>query len=180
MSRFRSRASTVLQHPFAFAIRVLRGFRANQGYLLAGAVAYNTLLSILPLLILVRDLGLLDNPLGLALPEAAFALPLTIYTLSAFFREIPWDLEKAAKMDGATPFQAFTKVIAPLAAPVATPEPKARWTGATFADLPGWRADDLRDVRTAFAYSKNTVAAQLGNEVGVRSTVGLELARPSR
>ena len=42
---------------------------------------------------------------------------LAIYTLSAFFREIPWELEKAAKMDGATPFQAFTKVIAPLAAP---------------------------------------------------------------
>jgi len=53
MSRFRSRASAVLQHPFAFVVRVLRGFRANQGYLLAGAVAYNTLLSILPLLILI-------------------------------------------------------------------------------------------------------------------------------
>ncbi|HTM84198.1 MAG TPA: carbohydrate ABC transporter permease, partial [Mycobacterium sp.] len=44
-------------------------------------------------------------------------LPLAIYTLSAFFSEIPWDLEKAAKMDGATPGQAFRKVIAPLAAP---------------------------------------------------------------
>ena len=53
MSRFRTRASVVLKHPGAFAIRVLRAFRANQGYLLAGAVAYNTLLSILPLLILV-------------------------------------------------------------------------------------------------------------------------------
>jgi membrane protein len=53
MSRFRTRASVVLKHPGAFAIRVLRGFRANQGYLLAGAVAYNTLLSILPLLILI-------------------------------------------------------------------------------------------------------------------------------
>ncbi|MEA2498495.1 MAG: trehalose/maltose transport system permease protein, partial [Actinomycetota bacterium] len=46
-----------------------------------------------------------------------FSLPLAIYTLSAFFREIPWDLEKAAQVDGATPFQAFTKVILPLAAP---------------------------------------------------------------
>ena len=46
-----------------------------------------------------------------------FALPLAIYTLSAFFREIPWDLEKAAKIDGASPGQAFRKVIAPLAAP---------------------------------------------------------------
>jgi len=53
MSRFRTRASVVLKHPAAFALRVLRSFRANQGYLLAGAVAYNTLLSILPLLILI-------------------------------------------------------------------------------------------------------------------------------
>jgi membrane protein len=53
MSRFRTRASAVLRHPGAFALRVLRSFRANQGYLLAGAVAYNTLLSILPLLILI-------------------------------------------------------------------------------------------------------------------------------
>lgn len=53
MSRFRTRASVVLKHPGAFALRVLRSFRANQGYLLAGAVAYNTLLSILPLLILL-------------------------------------------------------------------------------------------------------------------------------
>jgi len=49
----RTHAATVLKHPGAFAIRVLKGFRANQGYLLAGAVAYNTLLSILPLLILI-------------------------------------------------------------------------------------------------------------------------------
>ena len=54
---------------------------------------------------------------GLIIPYITFALPLAIYTLSAFFREIPWDLEKAAKMDGATPAQAFRKVIAPLAAP---------------------------------------------------------------
>ena len=53
MSRSRTRASVVLKHPGAFTLRVLRGFRANQGYLLAGAVAYNTLLSILPLLILM-------------------------------------------------------------------------------------------------------------------------------
>ncbi|HEX7271308.1 MAG TPA: YihY/virulence factor BrkB family protein [Casimicrobiaceae bacterium] len=53
MPRSRSRASAVLRHPGAFTMRVLRSFRANQGYLLAGAVAYNTLLSILPLLILI-------------------------------------------------------------------------------------------------------------------------------
>ena len=64
-----------------------------------------------------RRIGLFDTWPGLIIPYIAFALPLAIYTLSAFFREIPWDLEKAAKMDGATAGQAFRKVIAPLAAP---------------------------------------------------------------
>jgi multiple sugar transport system permease protein len=70
-----------------------------------------------PLFNIERRIGLFDTWPGLIIPYITFALPLSIYTLSAFFREIPWDLEKAAKMDGATPAQAFRKVIAPLAAP---------------------------------------------------------------
>ena len=70
-----------------------------------------------PLFNIERRIGLFDTWPGLIIPYITFALPLAIYTLSAFFREIPWDLEKAAKMDGATPAQAFRKVIAPLAAP---------------------------------------------------------------
>jgi multiple sugar transport system permease protein len=70
-----------------------------------------------PLFNIERILGLFDTWPGLILPYITFALPLAIYTLSAFFREVPWDLEKAAKMDGATPGQAFRKVIVPLAAP---------------------------------------------------------------
>jgi multiple sugar transport system permease protein len=70
-----------------------------------------------PLFNIERRIGLFDTWPGLIIPYIAFALPLAIYTLSAFFREIPWDLEKAAKMDGATSGQAFRKVIAPLAAP---------------------------------------------------------------
>ena len=70
-----------------------------------------------PMFNIERAIGLFDTWPGLILPYITFALPLAIYTLSSFFREIPWELEKAAKMDGATPFQAFTKVIAPLAAP---------------------------------------------------------------
>lgn len=70
-----------------------------------------------PLFNIERRLGLFDTWPGLIIPYITFALPLAIYTLSAFFREIPWDLEKAAKMDGATPAQAFRRVIAPLAAP---------------------------------------------------------------
>jgi multiple sugar transport system permease protein len=70
-----------------------------------------------PLFNIERRIGLFDTWPGLILPYITFALPLAIYTLSAFFREIPWDLEKAAKIDGATPGQAFRKVIVPLAAP---------------------------------------------------------------
>ena len=70
-----------------------------------------------PLFSIERRLGLFNTWAGLIIPYIAFGLPLGIYILSAFFREIPWELEKAAKMDGATPYQAFTKVIAPLAAP---------------------------------------------------------------
>ena len=70
-----------------------------------------------PMFTIERSLGLFNTWFGLIIPYVAFGLPLGIYTLSAFFREIPWELEKAAKMDGATPFQAFTRVIAPLAAP---------------------------------------------------------------
>ncbi len=70
-----------------------------------------------PLYSIERTLGLFNTWPGLIIPYIAFGLPLGIYILAAFFREIPWELEKAAKIDGATPFQAFTKVIAPLAAP---------------------------------------------------------------
>jgi multiple sugar transport system permease protein len=64
-----------------------------------------------------RVVGLYDTWPGLILPYLTFSLPLSIYTLSAFFREIPWDLEKAAQMDGATGAQAFRRVILPLAMP---------------------------------------------------------------
>jgi trehalose/maltose transport system permease protein len=64
-----------------------------------------------------RAVGLYDTWLGLIIPCMTFTLPLAIYTLSAFFREIPWELEQAAQVDGATPFQAFRKIIVPLAAP---------------------------------------------------------------
>jgi multiple sugar transport system permease protein len=64
-----------------------------------------------------RSIGLYDTWPGLIIPYMTFTLPLAIYTLSAFFREIPWELEQAAAVDGATPMQAFRKIIVPLAAP---------------------------------------------------------------
>jgi multiple sugar transport system permease protein len=70
-----------------------------------------------PLFNLWREVGLYDTWPGLIIPYISFALPLAIWTLSAFFREIPWEMEQAAQVDGATSWQAFRKVIVPLAAP---------------------------------------------------------------
>lgn len=70
-----------------------------------------------PLFTLWRQLGLFDTKIGLVLPCVTFALPMSIWIMSSFFRELPRDLEQAAYMDGATPFQAFRQIMLPLAAP---------------------------------------------------------------
>jgi multiple sugar transport system permease protein len=70
-----------------------------------------------PVFKLWTDIGLFNTYIGLILPSLTFALPLTIYILASFFKEIPKELEEAALVDGATRFQAFTKVVIPLAAP---------------------------------------------------------------
>jgi multiple sugar transport system permease protein len=88
--------------------------------ILAGALAiamFPQISVVGPLFDMWRTLGLYDTYLGLIIPYLTFALPLAIYTLVAFFREIPWELEQAAQVDGATPWQAFRKVILPLATP---------------------------------------------------------------
>jgi multiple sugar transport system permease protein len=70
-----------------------------------------------PLFQLWRKLGLFDTLPGLIIPNVTFSLPMAIWIMSSFFRELPRDLEHAAYMDGATPFQAFRQVMLPLAAP---------------------------------------------------------------
>jgi len=88
--------------------------------LLSGALAiamFPQVSIIGPLFNIWRATGLYDTWPGLIIPYLTFALPLSIWTLAAFFRQIPWDLEQAAQVDGATPFQAFRKVVVPLAAP---------------------------------------------------------------
>jgi len=70
-----------------------------------------------PLFRLWSDIGIYNTWIGLIIPYLTFALPLSIYILVSFFREIPKDLEEAALVDGATYFQAFRKVVVPLAAP---------------------------------------------------------------
>jgi len=110
--------SVVLASMAAYAIARLRFPGKNVLIGLALLIAMFPLIALVtPMFTIERALGLFNTWFGLIIPYVAFGLPLGIYTLSAFFREIPWELEKAAKMDGASPFQAFTMVIAPLAAP---------------------------------------------------------------
>ncbi len=114
--------TTVLALTFAAmaAYAITRLDFPGKTLILAGALA----VSMFPAISVVGGLfnvwrvtGLYDTWPGLILPYLSFSLPLAIYILSAFFREIPWDLEKAAQMDGATGAQAFRRVILPLAMP---------------------------------------------------------------
>ena len=71
----------------------------------------------LPLYLLLRQLGLIESLLGVALPEAAFAIPITIIILRPFMRAIPAELEDAAAMDGCGRFGFFLLVLVPLSQP---------------------------------------------------------------
>ncbi|HWK30014.1 MAG TPA: carbohydrate ABC transporter permease [Solirubrobacter sp.] len=110
--------SIVLAAMAAYAITRLEF--SGKALILSGALAiamFPPISIVGSLFDLWRRIGLFDTWLGLIIPYMTFTLPLAIYTLSAFFREIPWDLDKAAQVDRATPWQAFTKVMVPLAAP---------------------------------------------------------------
>jgi raffinose/stachyose/melibiose transport system permease protein len=74
--------------------------------------------ALLPIFIMVRNLGLLDNPLGVALPQAAFGLPMTIVILRPFFHSFPNELQDAAAIDGCGPFRFFWRILLPLSRPV--------------------------------------------------------------
>jgi len=130
----------------------------GKALILAGALAiamFPPISVVGPLFDMWRALGLYDTYPGLIIPYLTFALPLAIYTLVAFFREIPWELEQAAQVDGATPWQAFTKIILPLAAP-------GVFTAAILVFIFAWNdfvfaatltsSDDSRTVPAAMAF----------------------------
>ncbi|XKG45391.1 carbohydrate ABC transporter permease [Arthrobacter luteolus] len=102
----------------AYALARLRMRR--KAFLLALILSVTTFPAIAiaaPLFSIWTQIGLYDTLLGVIIPKLTFALPLAIYTLTSFFREIPRELEESAYMDGASPFQAFYRVILPLAVP---------------------------------------------------------------
>jgi multiple sugar transport system permease protein len=72
---------------------------------------------VIPLLKLFIDIGWINTYQAMIVPSLSFALPLAVWTLTTFFRQMPRELEQAAMVDGCTPAQAFRKIILPLAAP---------------------------------------------------------------
>jgi multiple sugar transport system permease protein len=126
-----------------------------------------------------RTLGIYDTWIGLIIPYMTFTLPLAIYTLSAFFREIPWELEQAAAVDGATPMQAFRKIIVPLAAP-------GVFTAAILVFIFAWNdfifantltsTDNARTVPAALAFF--TCASQFEQPIGAISAASVVVTIP--
>jgi raffinose/stachyose/melibiose transport system permease protein len=101
---------------FAFARFAFRG-RELFFTLFTMGLMFPFAVALLPLFLLLRFADLLDNPLGVILPQAAFGLPLTIIILRGFFREIPGELEEAATLDGCSAFGFFWRILLPMARP---------------------------------------------------------------
>ncbi|GAB3226662.1 carbohydrate ABC transporter permease [Glycomyces halotolerans] len=102
---------------FVFARYAFRG-REALFMLFAVGMMFPFPVAVLPLFIILRTMGLLNNPLGVILPQAAFGLPLTIIILRSFFRAIPGEIEEAAVIDGASPWRFFLTILLPMARPV--------------------------------------------------------------
>jgi raffinose/stachyose/melibiose transport system permease protein len=102
----------------AFVIARYR-FRGRESFytLFTLGLLFPVAVAIIPLFIVLRQIGMLNNPLGIALAQAAFALPLSIVILRPFLRSIPRDLEDAASIDGCTTFRFYWSVILPLSRP---------------------------------------------------------------
>ena len=131
-----------------------------------------------PLFDLWRQIHLFDTIPGLILPYLVLTLPLSIWTLSAFFQQIPWEMEQAAQVDGATSWEAFRKVIVPLAAP-------GVFTTAIIVFFTAWNdfvfaisltSDKARTVPAALAFF--TGASQFESPTGAICAAGVVVTVP--
>lgn len=120
------------------------------GFIL-GASMFPGVAIVTPLFQLFTDIGWMGTYQALIIPNISFVLPLTVYTLTAFFREMPWELEEAARMDGCTQGQAFRKIIMPLAAP-------AIFTTAILAFISSWNEFLIASQLSSDATAPVTVA----------------------
>jgi multiple sugar transport system permease protein len=82
-----------------------------------GVSMFPPIATVSPLYLALRALRLNDQLMGLVLPYSTFGLPLTLWVLTSHFRALPDELYRAARVDGCTPLQAFTRVLLPLAGP---------------------------------------------------------------
>lgn len=101
---------------FAFARYAFRG-RELFFTAFAAGLMFPPAVAVLPLFVLLREIGLLSSPWGVILPQAAFGLPLTIIILRTFFRGIPAEIEESAVLDGCSTFGVFWRIMLPMARP---------------------------------------------------------------
>jgi len=129
---------------YALARLKFRGKYMVLGFIL-GASMFPGVALVTPLFQLFTDINWIGTYQALIIPNISFVLPLTVYTLTSFFREMPWELEESARIDGCTQGQAFRRVIMPLAAP-------AVFTTAILAFISSWNefliASQLSNAKT--------------------------------
>ncbi|QGU06592.1 Trehalose transport system permease protein SugB [Corynebacterium occultum] len=135
---------------YALARLNFRGKGLVTGIIL-GASMFPGIALVTPLFQLFGDIGWIGSYQALIIPNISFALPLTIYTLVSFFRQLPWELEEAARVDGASRGQAFRLVLLPLAAP-------ALFTTAILAFIATWNEFMLARQLSTTATEPVTVA----------------------
>jgi multiple sugar transport system permease protein len=132
-----------------------------------------------PLFRLWTDIGLYNTLIGLIIPYLTFALPLSIYILVSFFREIPKDLEEAALVDGATHFEAFRKVVVPLAAPGLATTAILTFIAAWNEFLLALTLTTSREARTVpVAISQFTGSSQFEVPLGTQSAASVVISIP--
>ena len=119
--------------------------------LILGASMFPGVAIVTPLFQLFTNINWVGTYQAMIIPNISFVLPLTVYTLTSFFREMPWELEEAARIDGCTAGQAFRKVIMPLAAP-------AVFTTAILAFIAAWNEYLIASILSNDATQTVTVA----------------------
>lgn len=117
---------------FALSRMEFRGREALYSFFTVGLL-FPAAVAILPLYILLRQMDLLDTPLAVAIPSAAFDLSITIVILRPFMRAVPGELEDAAAIDGCSRFGFFWRILLPLSRP-------ALMTVAIFSFVKSWNA----------------------------------------
>jgi multiple sugar transport system permease protein len=128
-------------------------------------------LLIVPLLKLFTDIGWINTYQAMVVPNLSFALPLAVWNLTAFFRQLPFELEQSAMVDGCTAGQAFRKIILPLAAP-------GVFTTAIITFVVAWNEFMIaltmvneQDMKTA-----NVIVAQFTGQHGYDQPFGTQMA----